>query len=454
MKLNLFKRMTALALASVMMIGATGCFPSGNNSTTAVPDASGETTTAGEVSVGDSQEPVTIRFSWWGGDSRHRATEEAVQAFMEEYPWITVENEYGAWDGWTEKVATQLSGGTAPDLMQVNWNWLYQFSSDGSRFADLEQFADLNLSNYPDNVLADTFIGGKQQAIPIGTTGKCFFWNKSTFDKAGIPVPSTWAELIEAGTVFKEQLGDDFYPLAMYEYERIVFMRYYLEGKYGKHWVENNELQYTVEEVKDGLDFIQSLEDAHVLPSIAQLKGDGANILEKNPKWINGTYAGFYEWDSTQAKMKDALEGDQEFVLGEFFTDGEFDAGLTKVSQCFAITETSNHKAEAALLLEFLINNDKGIEILSTERGMLANTHANEVLLSLGKLEGLTFEANQAVMKVANFIMDPNFEHSSLKDSTGVYYEVFEGLSAGQDSGELAQYLVDSINEVYAANAF
>ena len=34
---------------------------------------------------------------------------------MEKYPNIKVECEYGAWDGWAEKVATQLSGGTAPD---------------------------------------------------------------------------------------------------------------------------------------------------------------------------------------------------------------------------------------------------------------------------------------------------------------------------------------------------
>jgi oligogalacturonide transport system substrate-binding protein len=91
---------------------------------------------------------------------------------------------------------------------------------------------------------------------------------------------------------------------------------------------------------------------------------------------------------------------------------------------------------------------------MGTERGMLANTYANEVLSGLGKLEGLTYEGNQAVMKVANFALDPNFENSALKDSTGIYYEVFEGLSNGQDVEMLAQYLIDSINEVYASNPY
>ncbi len=57
------------------------------------------------------------------------------------------------------------------------------------------------------------------------------------------------------------------------------------------------------------------------------------------------------------------------------------------------------------MLLDFLINDPKGIELLGTERGRLANTYANEVLSGLGKLEGLTYEGNQAVMKVANFAL-------------------------------------------------
>ena len=461
MKSNLMKKAVALTLAVSMAAGLTACGASAKPEETKAPEttagtqAQTEATQATTAGATDSQEPVTLRFSWWGGDSRHKATEDAAKAFMAKYPWITVECEYGAWDGWTEKVATQLSGGTAPDLMQVNWNWLYQFSGDGSRFVDLNEYADVvNLKNYPDNIMQQCFVAGKQQAIPIGTTGKCFFWNKSTFDKAGIAIPTSWDELIAAGKTFQEKLGDDYYPLGMYEYERMLLMLYYLEGKYGKQWVENNELQYTLEEIKEGLEFINSLEEAHVLPSIAQLKGDGATILEKNPKWIDGHYAGFYEWDSTQQKMAAALDGDQEFVLGEFFKGNAYEAGLTKVSQCFAITETSKHKKEAAMLLEFLINDDEGIEILSTERGMLANTYANEVLLKLGKLEGLTYEGNQAVMKIANFSLDPNFENSALKDSTGVYYEVFEGLSSGQDPEELAQYLIDGINEVNESNPY
>ncbi len=447
------KKFLSVMLVASMAMGLGGC---GNSQKKEEAPAT-PTVEVDKTEDATSKEEVTLRFSWWGGDSRHTATQKAVDAFMKKYPHIKVETEYSAWDGWTEKCATQLNAGTAPDLMQVNWNWLYQFSADGSKFADLNTLSDIiKLDNYPENLLEQCVVADKQQAIPIGTTGKCFFWNKSTFDKAGIEVPKTIDDLMNAGTVFKEKLGDEYYPLAMYQYERMLLMLYYLEAKYGTNWVEDGKLTYTHEQVKEGLDWICSLEDAHVLPKIELLLGDGATILEKNTKWGNGTYAGFYEWDSANKKFQEALEGEQEYVLGEFLTGlGSYDAGLTKISQCFAITEASPHKEEAALLLDFLVNDPEGIEIMGTERGMLANTYANSVLEEKGILSGLTYEANQAVLKVANFSFDPNFENSELKDTTGVYYEVFENISKDHSTtGEMAQYLMDEIERIQVENAY
>lgn len=39
---------------------------------------------------------------------------------MKKNPNITIEAEYGSWDGHYQKLVTQLAGGTAPDLMQTD----------------------------------------------------------------------------------------------------------------------------------------------------------------------------------------------------------------------------------------------------------------------------------------------------------------------------------------------
>ena len=116
----MMKRITAAVLAAAMAASLTACGGNGAKETTQAAQTSQEAATvAGGASTTDGKEPVTLRFSWWGGETRHKATMAAVEAFEQEYPWVTVECEYSSWDGWTDKVATQLAGGTAPDLTQI-----------------------------------------------------------------------------------------------------------------------------------------------------------------------------------------------------------------------------------------------------------------------------------------------------------------------------------------------
>ena len=93
------KKVTALALSAAMIL-MTGCTKpvtmESSQATTAAPESKASEAAPQTTDAGGSQEPVTIRFSWWGGESRQKATLAAVDAFMKEYPWITVECEYSA----------------------------------------------------------------------------------------------------------------------------------------------------------------------------------------------------------------------------------------------------------------------------------------------------------------------------------------------------------------------
>lgn len=87
-----------------------------------------------------------IRISWWGGNSRHQATLEAIKLFEETYPDIKVKAEYAGWEGYLSRLTVQIAGGNEPDVIQTNWNWLPLFSKDGNGFYDLyKQKAVLDL---------------------------------------------------------------------------------------------------------------------------------------------------------------------------------------------------------------------------------------------------------------------------------------------------------------------
>lgn len=441
------KRVTALALAGVMAASLTAC---GGGAGSGTSSGKGNDAAEGSADGGD----VTLRFSWWGGDSRHEATEKAIAAFEAKYPNIHVEPEYGAWTGWEEKQSMNIIGGNAADVMQINWNWIDSYSQGGSSFADLHQYSDvLDLTQFPEDSLKQCEVDGKLMAVPVAITGRLFYWNKTTFDEVGAELPTDEASLREAGAKFAA-FDNDYYPLAMGEYDRMIFLVYYLESKYGKPWVENNEVQYSEAEIQEGLDFITSLEADHVIPTLSVIAGDMADSLDKNAKWIDGKYAGIFEWDSSASKFQKAIEEStnkpgQEFVIGEFVKLGENNGGFTKISMGLAVASSTSHPKEAAMLINFLLNDAEGVEIGSTERGIPCSAAAIKVLDEKGLGDSLVKEANAKVIEHSKFPLDPKFEHNDLKaNPDGVYYKVFGKLSAGEITSEQATAdLLKGINE-------
>ena len=92
---------------------------------------------------------VDLRMSWWGGNGRHQVTLKALEEFHKQNPDINVKAEYTGWDGHLSRLTTQIAGGTEPDVMQTNWNWLPIFSKNGDGFYDLNTLKDeIDLSQY------------------------------------------------------------------------------------------------------------------------------------------------------------------------------------------------------------------------------------------------------------------------------------------------------------------
>ena len=448
------KKILAGLLGLAMLGSFTACASdAGNEPADTTAAAGGDTTTAAAESKLPSEEgEITIKISWWGGDSRHEATQNAINAFMAKNPNIKVETNFGAWSGWEDAMSTSFYAGTAPDVNQVNWNWIENYSGDGSVFLDMNTVSEyFDLSTYSESALNQCVVADELQAIPVSMTGRIFYWNKSTFDKAGIDTPKSLADLMAAGETFKTKLGDDYYPLALGEYDRAILMVYYLESVYGKAWVENGKLNYTEEEIAKGLEFIESLEAAHVTPTIATILGDGAESLDKNPKWMDGKYAGIFEWDSSASKFGKALNEGQEFIVGDYFKDmGSYQGGFAKVSLAFAISENTKYPAECAMLLNFLLNEPEGTAIMASERGIPLSTAALETCKSQNLLNEMVAEANGKVLAWVDYPLDTQFENAALKGNPdGVYYDVFGGLSYDEYTpAEAAKILAEGVTEV------
>ena len=439
-------------------VGAAGLLAACGGSSNAGSTATSTAASSAAASVaGLSSDPVTLTMSWWGGESRHNAYQEAIKAFSAEHSTITVNPTFAAWSGWEDTMSTKFAGGVAEDVCQINWNWLYNYSGNGQTFLDLNSVTDyLDMSQWDDAKLGACNVANAQQCVPVSMTGRIFYWNMTTFNKAGITeVPATEDDLFAAGKAFQEKLGDDYYPLHLGAYDRMILMVFYLESKYGKDWADptTSTLNYTADEIAEGIDFIKSLVDGHVimpLPTYYGANGDGAT--HQSNEWITGKIAGIFEWDSAASKYQDALDEENKagFTVGEEIKFGDYNGGFSKVSMGLAITKTCEHVAEAATLIQFLLNEEKGASIMGSECGIPASKAGLGYAQAAGAVKDLVADANAKVMAFTTNKLDPLFENNDLKASgTGIYQEVFDNIDYGDQTPEEAvETLLDGMESV------
>ena len=391
-----------------------------------------------------------LRMSWWGGDSRHVATQEALKVCGDKLGH-TIKPEFTGWGGHFEKVTTQIAGGTEADIMQINWPWLPIFSPTGEGFADLNEMSDtIDLSQWSEDQLATGTMNGKLNGIPVSTTGRTFFFNKTTFEKAGIDVPTTWDELMAAGPIFQEKLGDDYYPLEGIKLDASLIMLLYGTQKTGKALIdpETNEILWTKEELQDAIEFYQALVDNHVLQDWKSFAASGNVKLHENPNWASGKIGGSYQWDSTYFKYSDPLEEGQELVPAGLLTQsGQQTEGIyRKTSMVFSISANSENQEAAAQVLNCLLNEEDGVAAMAAARGVPAATGAKNQLLESGTLQQIQIDAQGIILNAEGPAIHPFMEHPDVRNALFDNLELF---AYGEiDAATAADEMIYGINEV------
>ena len=395
-----------------------------------------------------------LRMSWWGGDSRHAATQAGLEACGEKHGH-TINPEFTGWSGHFEKLTTQIAGGTEADIMQVNWPWLSFYSSDGTGLADLNELSDIiDLSNWDDAQIDAGSMNGKLNGLPISTTGRLFVFNKTTYDKAGVPIPSSWEDLIAAGPVFKEKLGPDYYPFEAAGLDAALIVTLYGTQATGKPIIDpaTSTLAWSQEELANAISMYGRLVESGAIESWPERAANGNTPLHENPEWSQGMIAGTYQWDSTYFKISDPLVEGQELVYADLLTqDGMQTPGIyRKASMVFSISANSEKKEAAAQIVNCLLNEPEGVAALGSTRGVPASMTAREQLLSADAIKPIQIEAQAKVINAEGPAIHPMMEFPSVRSAMADNLELFAygELTAEEAAAEMALAIEEALEDV------
>ncbi len=158
---------------------------------------------AGVGGCGKEATPVAavtknMRMSWWGSTERHKRTQDALASFTRRHPDIKVDTQFSGSDGYWEKLGTQVTSGSLPDVIQMDYVYIAQYAGKGYVRA-LDDFVptDINLTGFSDDVLVGGRIDGKLYGVNNGINSTAMVVNKTMLQQLSLDLPDhtmTWAD--------------------------------------------------------------------------------------------------------------------------------------------------------------------------------------------------------------------------------------------------------------------
>lgn len=331
--------------------------------------------------------PTVLRFSWWGGSDRHKRTLAAIAAFEARNPGIKVKAEYGGYNGYIEKLTTQMVGRTEPDVMQVLWASLASYSRHGDGFYDLLRHRDvIALDQFRAEDLKLCTVNGKLNGLPTSYTAKIFLWNKASWRRAGLDLPKTWDEFLAAGPLFKQRLGPRAYPMDGEPVDMLMMAQAWAHQKHGTPYVHADEPRVAMSR-EALLDWVRAYRRFPGVGAVTPLKlrasmGGPEKPVEQQAEWVNGNWAGNFTWDSTIRLRQATLDKNQELDVGNFLTlpDARNSGMWGRPTMLFSVSKRTKHGEAATRFVNFLLADAEAARLLSVTRGLAAAESAYRVL--------------------------------------------------------------------------
>jgi oligogalacturonide transport system substrate-binding protein len=315
---------------------------------------------------------VTLRFSWWGAEARHKATLAAINLYMKKNPNVKIAAEYSGWDGYQQKILTQLAGGNAPDLMQLDQPWLGDLMAQGDLFLNLNNYKkDIKTNGFDKKFLTNTCtVNKKLVGLPTGLNAATYLVNQDLAAKFGINISSKWdwAAMLAAGTKVHSK-DKSCYLLQTDMLSNIDLIKAYVVNRTGKNWIENDyTMGFSKQDLTEAFTYFQKLLSSGTLEPF----GEGIifdNKREQNPKWINGKIVVAPVWASSMYVMQ--KPNLKLAVMRPAIGKGAKNTGLiVRPSQVIAVNSRSKNAKEALKFLNWFFNDREAIAALEMSRGV------------------------------------------------------------------------------------
>jgi multiple sugar transport system substrate-binding protein len=327
-------------------------------------------------------QPVRLRFIWWGSSDRAERTNKALAAYQQKNPDVTVAGEYAGWGDYWPRVATQVAGRNAPDLIQMDCRYIVEYARRG---------ALLPLDAYLGNALAIQDFGaanidsgrvdGKLYGINLGNNASVLISAAQPWQDAGLappPFETSWDQLAEMGEKFaKANKRRGLYAIADASGNEPIFENWLRQN--GKPlYTDDGGLGFDAADVTRWFEMWQAMRKAR---SCAPADVQALDKLEVDSSLLTTGHAATGFAHSNQFVAFQRLNKNR-LTMGRLpLVPGATRSGdYFKPSQQISLAATTPQPEAAVRLASFLVEDPDAIRILGVERAVPASPRARAVV--------------------------------------------------------------------------
>lgn len=313
-----------------------------------------------------------LRLLWWGSQPRADRTNKVTQLYQAKNAGTSITGEFLGWGDYWPRLATQVAGRNAPDVIQMDYRYIVEYARRGA-LAPLESYmpAKLSLGDFDPAQIEGGTVDGHFYGVSLGANSASTVLNTTAFQEAGIDLPTrttTWDELGKIGAeMSKAGKRKGFFGFADGSGAEPMFENY-LRQRGKALYTADSKIAFAAEDAAEWLEMWSKFREAGacVPPDVQALYKDTIDTAPLTLGKCAVDYAHSNQFVGFQAVSKDKLALTNYPLIKSDSKGGHY----RKPSMFFSVSAQSKSLEQAVDYVNFFVTNPDAAVALDVERGI------------------------------------------------------------------------------------
>lgn len=333
-----------------------------------------------------AQSGTRLRCFWWGNPDRDKRTKTCLDTYSKKNGTQISAESLGWGDYWT-KLGTQTAGGNPPDLIQMDYRYLFEYALRGT-LLPLDSL--LPLPDFSPQEKDGGKVSGKLYGVNLGSNSKALVYDTAMLAKIGVPVVDmnwTWDDFSRIGAELSKINPGKYWGAGDNSRQETAFEQW-LNSQGRNLYTAEGKAGFSRDDATAWFDLWDKFRKAGIIPP-AEIGASNTGKIEESE--VTRGLAAIQFIHSNQIVAYQTLNKNKLAISAFPRVKGGSSGHYIKPSMLMSISAKCKAPEEAAKVIQYMVNDPEGVRILGIERGVPCSAAARALLLPdidpIGKMQ-------------------------------------------------------------------